>query len=100
MKTKAWELRLPAALMVVVEVVERLMETHRLTLLKLISRRPVDQDLPLQCKSISRACHNESFLCPVLLSARIPNYMRVSMERSTTLNRIATRVAVAEPAVS
>jgi hypothetical protein len=86
--------------MVAVEVAERRLETPQLTFLKLISprRHPVDHDLPLQFKSISMACRNGSFLFPVFPSARIPNYRRVSMERSTTSSRIAIRVAV--PAAS
>src|SRR5258705_5520209 len=101
-KTKAWAVRLPADLMVAVEVAERRMETHQLTLLKLISRgrHPVDHDLPLRCKLISMACRNGSSLFPTFPSASIPNYTRVSMERFTTSKRIAIRVAVVEAAVS
>jgi len=80
--------------MVAVEVAERRMETHQLTLLKLISRdrHLVDHDLPLRCKSISMACRNGSSLFPTFSSASILNYTRASMERFTTSKRIAIEV--------
>src|SRR5258707_4006431 len=95
-KTKAWALRLQADLMAAVEVMERRLETHQLTLRNLISRcrHPVDHDLPLQCKSILMAYRNGSSLFPTFPSASIPNYTRASMERFITSKRIAIRVGV------